>query len=123
MHSVLRASARASLVIAIMFLGSLVLWIGIPLLWLWVGSLVQGATESLAGGLFAAMIGSMLSIVAFAAGLSRLNRLYQRIQRSRGIVPGNPLEVVLVVTAMIAIGGFSFWFLILAGPGPLIAPR
>ena len=123
MHSVLQASVRAGLVVAIMFAGSLVLWIGIPAGWLYVGSLVQGVTESIAAGLFAAMVGSMLSIVVFAAGLSRLNRLYQRIQRARGVVPGNPLEVVLVVTAMIAIGGFSFWFLILAGPGPMIAPH
>ena len=42
MRSVLRTGAGAILVVAIMFIGSLGLWVGTPLLWLWVGSQVQG---------------------------------------------------------------------------------
>ena len=47
MRELLRTGAGAVLVVLIMFIGSLVLWIGTPLLWLWVGSQIQGATSSL----------------------------------------------------------------------------
>lgn len=38
LRDLLRTSIGATLVLLIMFIGSLVLWIGTPLLWLWVGS-------------------------------------------------------------------------------------
>ena len=43
MRELLRIGAGALLRLTIMFVGSLVLWLGTPLLWLWVGSQVQGA--------------------------------------------------------------------------------
>jgi hypothetical protein len=46
MRELLRTGAGAVLVILIMFIGSLGLWVGTPLLWLWVGSQIQGATAS-----------------------------------------------------------------------------
>ena len=46
MRQLLRTGSGAILVVLIMFIGSLVLWIGTPLLWLWVGSQIQGATAS-----------------------------------------------------------------------------
>jgi hypothetical protein len=33
------------------------------------------------------------------------------------------LEVVLVVTAAVALISFGFWFFVIAGPGPELAPR
>jgi hypothetical protein len=33
------------------------------------------------------------------------------------------LEVVLVVTATVAVVGFAIWFFVFAGPGPQLAPR
>ena len=47
MRGLLRTGAGALLVVLIMFIGSLVLWVGTPLLWLWVASQIQGATQSL----------------------------------------------------------------------------
>jgi hypothetical protein len=50
MRELLRTGFGALLVLLIMLIGSLVMWIGAPLLWLWVGSQVQGATASPARG-------------------------------------------------------------------------
>ena len=47
----LRTGGGAGLVVAIMIIGSLVLWVGTPLLWLWIGSQIQGATASLGAAL------------------------------------------------------------------------
>ena len=50
-RTLLRNGTGAVLVVLIMFIGSLGLWVGTPLLWLWVGSQIQGATESLGAAL------------------------------------------------------------------------
>ena len=49
MRLLLRNSIGALLVILIMFIGSLGLWIGTPLLWLWIGSQIQGTGNQLLG--------------------------------------------------------------------------
>ena len=56
-----------------MFIGSLVLWIGTPLLWLWVGSQVQGATSSLGTALGVSFIGVVATIALLAAVLAKLS--------------------------------------------------
>src|SRR5690348_7481404 len=63
----LRTGGGAALVVAIMIIGSLVLWVGTPLLWLWIGSQIQGATASLGAALGAMMIGIVATIAFLAA--------------------------------------------------------
>jgi hypothetical protein len=123
MGNVLRLGFTLMLLVIIMVVGSLVLWLGVPLGWLYVGSLVQAETRSIGAALAAAFVGAAVSIMALAWFLGRLNQVAQDMRRARGHEPGNPLEKVLVVTAVIAVAGFSFWFFILAGPGPTIAPH
>ena len=67
MRELLRTGAGATLVLLIMVIGSLVLWIGTPLLWLWVGSQVQGATSSLGTALGVSFIGVVATIGLLAA--------------------------------------------------------
>ena len=62
MRQLLRTGTGAALVVLIMFIGSLVLWIGTPLLWLWVGSQIQGATSSLGAALGAMFVGVIATI-------------------------------------------------------------
>jgi hypothetical protein len=73
MKGVLRSGAGALLVVAIMFIGSLGLWVGTPLLWLWVGSQIQGATQSLGTALAAAFFGVVLTVGVVASLLARLS--------------------------------------------------
>ena len=121
MRDLLRSGAGAMLVLLIMFLGSLGLWLGTPLLWLWVGSQVQGATASLSGALAVMFGGVLASIVLLAVVLAKLSEVYRANCRARGRDdPGhNVLESVLVVSAGFTLVGFAVWFFLFAGASPV----
>jgi hypothetical protein len=121
----LNYGASAVLTGVIMVGASLFLWIGVPVGWLWIGSQIQAGTGSLGAAIAAMLIGVVVSIVAIAYLLGHLNRAHERLREARGAPSNRPplLEVVLVVTAVIAIVGFSIWFFVFAGPGPELAPR
>ena len=121
MRAALRTGAAAVLVLLIMFLGSLVLWIGTPLLWLWIGSQVQGATDSLGAALAAAFPGAVVTIGVLASILAKLSDVYRGNRRARGLDdPGHfVLEAVLVISAGITLTAFVVWFLFLSGASPL----
>jgi hypothetical protein len=120
MRSRLRTGAGAALVVLIMFIGSLGLWVGTPLLWLWVGSQVQGATDSLGAALGVMFIGVVMTIGAVAALLAKLSNTYRSNCVARGMSdPGHlVLEGVLVVSAGLTVAGFVVWFLFFAGASP-----
>jgi heme/copper-type cytochrome/quinol oxidase subunit 2 len=94
-----------------------VLWLGTPLLWLWVGSQIQGSTESLSGALAAMFVGVVVSVVLLAIVLVKLSAVYRANCRSRGLRdPGNfVLESVLVVSAAVTVAAFAIWFIFIAG--------
>ncbi len=121
MRPLLRSGTGALLVLAIMFIGSLGLWVGTPLLWLWVGSQIQGATQSLGTALAAAFFGVVLTVGVVASLLSRLSDIYRSNCLSRGLNdPGHVvLEGVLVVSAGLTVAAFVIWFLFLAGTSPV----
>ena len=120
MRSLLRTGAGAILVVSIMFLGSLGLWVGTPLLWLWVGSQIQGSTESLGTALGAAFLGAVVTIGVLASVLARLSDVYRSNRLARGLPdPGHVvLEGVLVVSAGVTIVAFVIWFFLFAGAAP-----
>src|SRR5947209_6356248 len=120
MRSVLRTGMGAVLVLLIMVLGSLVMWLGAPLLWLWIGSQIE-AVSSLGAAVGATFLGAVLTIVLLAAVLARLSNFYRancvaRGQRDPGHVV---LEMVLVISAGVAVVAFVVWFFFLAGAEPL----
>jgi hypothetical protein len=105
-----------------MVVGSLVLWVGVPLGWLYIGSLVQGATDSIGAAIGTAMVGAAVSIIALAWVLARLNEFHEELQVRRGEQPSPLLEIVIVSSAAIALVAFVVWFFFLEGPGPSLAP-
>src|SRR3954463_6862138 len=121
----LNYGASALLTGVIMVGASLLLWVGVPAGWLWIGSQVQGSTGNVGSAIAVMLTGSIVSIVALAWVLGRLNRVHEHLREARGAEATGPplLEVVLVVTAALALVGFGFWFFVLAGPGPEIAPH
>jgi uncharacterized membrane protein YbhN (UPF0104 family) len=115
-----RASQAAALLVAMMFLGSLVLWVGVPVAWLWIGSRLQNAT-SLATAIGAMMGGMLLSITLLLGVLGGLSRRHTELQERRG-VPENEttaLELVLVSSAVVAVVGFFVWFFGFSGSSPI----
>jgi hypothetical protein len=121
----LNYGASALLTGVIMVGASLALWIGVPAAWLWIGSQVQGSTGNVGTAIAVMLTGAIVSIVALAWVLARLNRMHEHLREARGAKSTGPplLEVVLVVTAAVALVGFAVWFFVLAGPGPELAPR
>lgn len=110
--------ALALLVAAAMAVGSVGLWLATPLAALWVGSRVQAATGSMGSALLAAFAVAAATAIALAVVLARLDQTYRALRGGR-----SALERMLVVSAAIAVTGFTIWFFGFAGPGPLIAPR
>ena len=121
----LNYGASAVLTSVIMVGASLLLWIGVPAGWLWIGSQVQGSTGNVGPAIAVMLIGAIVSIVALAWLLGRLNRVHEHLLEARGVTHDGPplLEVVLVVTAAVALVCFGIWFFVIAGPGPELAPR
>ena len=121
MRDLLRTGLGATLVLLIMVIGSLVLWIGTPLLWLWVGSQVQGATASLGTALGVSFIGVVATIMLLAGVLAKLSNVYQANRRARGLDDTGHyvLETVLVVSAGITLAAFVVWFFFFAGASPV----
>jgi hypothetical protein len=120
MRALLRTGTGAIVLVSIMVLGSIVLWVGTPLLWLWIGSQVQGQTESLGDALAVAFVGVVITIMLLASVLSRLSDVYRanRMARGRGDPGHVVLEGVLVVSAGITMTVFAIWFFFFAGAAP-----
>ena len=119
---VLPAVESAALLVAIMFMGSLVLWVGVPVAWLWVGSQVQGSS-SMAAAVGTMMIGMLITIAVLVTLLSWLNRKHVELQEARGArMPANAttaLEHVMVASAVVAVVGFFVWFFGFSGSSPI----
>jgi hypothetical protein len=117
----MRAGSSAVLMLALMFLGSLVLWVGLPLGALFVGSHVQGATHSVGAALAAMAAAVVVGIFAIVPLLGYLNRKHMEVRASRGLdtLGQAPLEGVLVVSAGLALVGFGVWFFFFSGAAPV----
>ena len=104
-----------------MFIGSLGLWVGTPLLWLYLGSQIQGATESVGAALGAMFVGVLVTVTVMASLLARLSDVYRANCVARGNAdPGHAvLEGVLVVSAGVTLAAFVIWFFFLAGASPV----
>ena len=106
--------------VALMGAGCMALWVAIPVAWLWIGSQVE-ANADIATGLGVAMAGSILSIIVAVVLLARLNSRHLELQRRRkgdDHAQTSVLELMLVVTAAVAVVIFGVWFLLFAGTSP-----
>jgi len=119
-------SARMRLSSLGMFLIGLTMWIGVPGGWLYIGSQVKAATNSLGLALVVMGIGAVVTIIALVKILGLLNRAYyEDFEELNDRKPlRTPLEPVLVISAGIALASFGIWFAFFAGGGgPTIGQR
>ena len=119
--------------IGLMAVGSIFLWIGIPVGWLWIGSQIQSDSGQASFGLYLGiLLGIIVSMVAIGKLLTGLNGVYGRLTGSevvrvrlpwhrslRGQEEGRPprqiLDVVMVISVLSAGFVFLCWFLFFAG--------
>ncbi|MCX6385287.1 MAG: hypothetical protein NTV40_01395 [Solirubrobacterales bacterium] len=79
--------ATAVLLIVAMAAGSLMLWIGIPLGWLYIVSQLQESTDPDMGAYLLVIVGIAVSMIAMVKVLSILNRTYLRVTGNDGLAP------------------------------------
>ena len=126
------ALAKGAL-IALMAVGSIFLWIGIPVGWLWIGSQLQSDSGQASFGLYlGVLLGIIVSMVVVGRLLHGLNGAYGRLAGSEmvrvrmpwhrslrgedeGRAPRQILDVVMVISVMVAGFLFLVWFLFFAG--------
>jgi heme/copper-type cytochrome/quinol oxidase subunit 2 len=125
MLNLLRAGASGVILVLLMLGGGLVLWIGVPMGWLWVGGRVDGATHSIGLALLTMLLGVAASIAVIVPTLGWLNVKHNQLREARGLEDhgGVALEGVMTVSAVIAVIAFVIWFFVIEGPGPELAPR
>jgi len=129
----MRKKATQAGLIVLMILGGLMLWLGNPVIWLWIGSHMTGSQQARLGPYLAVAGGILVSTVIVSMLLARLNRRYQMVTGTtetvrvrlpwlrslRGESDSRPeitvLDLVLVTTAIAGIAVAIFWFLFLAG--------
>lgn len=109
------------MLLLIMFLGSLVLWVGVPLGWLYVGSQVQSETGSIGTALAVMALGVTVTLFVLLPLLGWLNRKHAHLREARGLESygQTALEAVLVVSAGLAVLLFGLWFFLLSGSEPI----
>jgi hypothetical protein len=119
--------------IALMVLGSLALWIAIPAAWLW----LTRDMNSLAARFLVVIGGCVITMVAAGSLLFRLEAVYARVTGTAAPDSEPPgylrtlaeqrrprrrltlLELLLVVSAVIAVGALIVWWAFLAdNPNP-----
>ena len=115
----------AGLLLALMTLVGLTFWGPVPAAWLWVGSQVYWrADNNLVAGLATSFIGMIATLMLGLMVMRRLDEAWILVRRAaehdqRSGVIGRIFAITCIVGASI----FTFWFLIIEGPGPSFAPN
>jgi hypothetical protein len=113
----------SALLLLIETLLCLSLWGPQPIGWLWVGSQVNYQTGSVSIGIVSAFLGMVCTLFITLALARRVDHAWKLVRRAAGYEQKRgALERIFIVSAGIAAVGFVFWFLIIAGPGPSLAP-
>src|SRR3954471_22139986 len=116
--------ALAAFVLVVETLVCLTLWGPQPIAWLWVGSQVDYHTGSVSLGIVVAFAGMIASLMATLALAVRLDAVWEGVGGGGGGGPRRgALARIFMVTAIVAALAFGFWFLIIEGPGPTLAPK
>lgn len=94
-----------------------------PYFWFWFGSQVQYWTDSVSAGIGTIMIGSLASLMVTVALAKRVDNVWKLVRRAAGHDQRQgALERIFAITVGVAVVIFMFWFFVIEGPGPSIAP-
>jgi hypothetical protein len=122
----------ASVVFIVMLFAALALWTAIPLGWIWIGSKVATSQFPAEGPYAVVAVGIVVTILADAWLIGRLNALYVRITGTNRLTPMRPswlksmrdtgptasttvVEAVMMGSVLLAGFVFVAWFFLLAG--------
>lgn len=125
--------AKAALIV-LMAIGSILLWIGSPIGWLWLASQMQKDSQAAGFGPYmVVLVGIAITAVVLAKLLQRLNHAYAAIEgknepvrvimpwhrslrgETEGKAPRTVLDIVMVVSVAIGFAAMGIWFFFFAG--------
>ncbi len=127
-----RHAAGVGLVI-VMALGSVVVWLVSPVVWLWIGSRMTDSTQPSLGPYLLVLVGVVLTAVVVGKLLGMVNRVHMRVtgrlsdkrehakwNRSmrgerRSVNDRGVLEQVMAISVSCALVLFGIWFFAFAG--------
>jgi hypothetical protein len=93
-------------------------WGPLPLLWLWVGGQVKGASDSVGAAILAAFAGLMACLLIGLVGMRTLDQAWVLVRRAAGHDQRQgKIGIVFAVTCAIGVTAFGVWFLLINGPG------
>ena len=121
-HFDVATGATGTLIVAEVLL-CLTLWGPQPAAWLWVGGHVQGWTHNIEAAITVAFTGMLITLFFTLVIVKRLDHSWRLVRRAAGHnQTSGVVERVFIVSAGVALIAFTFWFLVIAGPGPQLAP-
>jgi hypothetical protein len=95
-----------------------------PVAWLWIGSQVDYLTGYVTAGITVVMLGCLASLMLTMAAGKRVDHAWKLVRRAAGHrQERGALERIFAMCVGVAAVAFTFWFLIIQGPGPTFAPR
>jgi hypothetical protein len=95
-----------------------------PYFWFWFGSQVQFWTDSVSAGIGTILLGSLTTLMLTVALGKRLDEWWKLVRRAAGHTQERgALEGIFAICVGIAVVIFMFWFFILEGPSPSLAPK
>lgn len=128
------ARTKAIALIALMAIGSALMWLGMPVLWLWLASRLQSGANPTLGPYVLVAFGLPLSMVVIGRGLAGLDRAFARttgfdpnarrthrpwLKSMRGERESGHrrtvLDVVMIASVVVAWTAFGIWFFAFAG--------
>src|SRR4051794_14284564 len=123
----------AILLVLMMAVGSVVLWIGIPVGWVWVASRTVKSSQPSLGPYLLVLCATPLTMWLWGKLLFKLNDLYSRVTGQTCEVkaqlpwhrsmrgerqvnrPTTVLDIVMIASVSIALAAFGIWFFLFAG--------
>jgi hypothetical protein len=123
----------ALFLIALMAIGSVFLWLAIPVGWIYIASHTVKTTQPTLGPYLLVIFGVPISMFAFGKLLYRLNNVYERLtgqaSEVRVQLPWHRsmrgertsgrrttvLELVMMISVSVALVAFGIWFFFFAG--------
>ncbi len=115
--------ALAVVVLAVMTAGNLLFWGPIPVASLWIASQVQYRTGSIFLGLVLGFAALLAALMGGLVVLKRLDEAWVLIRRAGGADQRQGvLPTVFWVTSAIGASAFTFWLLVINGPGSTALP-
>lgn len=115
--------ALANVLLASITLGCLLCWGPIPIACLWVGSEASYLSGSVSLGILLAILALGVLLFGMLVLLRRLDHAWILVRRAAGHEQrSGALGRVFGITAVVCASVFTFWFMVIHGPGSSVMP-